>query len=153
MAWVPRYDLERLDGNGSDELALRALRPRTVRSVTIDGVAATPANFDLYDDGRITARSGSFPAPGAAGRRNCVIGYEHGAVAPPPELRRVALVWIRRTAMAHAHGQNLDVPQAQDGYTSSYIAPDPAKGKPTGMAVVDAVLNDLARQGRIPGIG
>lgn len=97
FAFVPRYSFERLDGTGTPTLQLPVRRPRTVRSVTILGsdnttetdftatalaaVAVDPAGYLHRTDG----------SPWTGGRRNVIVGWEHGLDQPPADIRRACL--------------------------------------------------------------
>jgi hypothetical protein len=81
IAFVPRYARETVSALSGRRLLLSNLRVRTVRTVTVDGVAMTagelaevlPNGNILWNDDRIWER----------GIRNVVVDYEHGMDFPP----------------------------------------------------------------------
>lgn len=147
VAWVPRTELEYLDGC-SDALLLSRWYPRTLRSLTIDGTAQTVADFTLYPSGVVRRDSGG-PIHTATSR-GAVVRYDHGADAPPEPLRRAALqaaaydLLRERTSTISARATGFS---GQAG-TISFAAIDPEH--PTGIPEVDGII--LAYRKRRPGI-
>jgi hypothetical protein len=91
-AFVPRYELETVNGVYGNTILTRWPKVRAVRSVTVDGTAAV----DL--SGYVGLRYGQVHTTGywTAGYGNVTIGYEHGDDAPPERIRRAALILAKR---------------------------------------------------------
>lgn len=94
-SFVPRFAQETHSGDGSTSLWIGHLFPRTVRSLTVGGVAFSGAelgDLGLDDAGELVRLTlGRF----ASGNRNLVVAYEHGEDAPPPLIRRAALLLFK----------------------------------------------------------
>lgn len=94
VAFVPRYQRERVNGSGTASVFLRRARPTRVITATIDGTALTApqiAAVDVTPDG-CAYRPDGWPA----GRRNITLGYEHGYPACPARVARAALLLAKR---------------------------------------------------------
>jgi hypothetical protein len=134
FAFVPRYERELLDGDGSGTLWLKRALPRRVLSCKMDGAAQSGLDaWDLYESGRIVRDAGSFPA----GRRTVEVTYEHGADEPDVEVRQVAMQAIRARLLTDQSG----IPDRMTSYvTEMGTVVRTAPMRPTGIPEVDAVL-------------
>lgn len=95
QAFVPRFARETLSGNNSTRLAAGHTMLRSVRAVTVAGVAwAAPdaAAVGVSDHGILTRPAGAL---WPAGVGNIVIEYEHGWDHPPEEIRQAAILRLR----------------------------------------------------------
>jgi hypothetical protein len=99
VAFVPRYEREVLDGDGSRKLDLKHARPRAIISAKFDGVAQTTTTWDLYDAGFIVA-----PLAFPRGFHNVEIIYEHGYDSAPSDIHDAALTAIRSNVLADTSG-------------------------------------------------
>lgn len=133
VAFVPRYHRDQLYGDGSCWLPLSKLRPRSLRSVTIDGTAQTVGDFDIDDAGRLVANR-SFPTPGDS-TRNVVVIYEHGYDRPYGRLRREALKAVRGEVLARSA-------RAVNNAPAPTQAPAPAGTRVDARAAFLTVLAD-----------
>jgi hypothetical protein len=124
-SWVPRYTRERHRGGNRSTLTVRAMRPGSLLGVTVDGVAQTPADFDLEDDGQLSWYGGSFPATRP---NNVVVSYVRGWDRPPPAITRVALARAAMLLLPSQVGSTVSQWTTPDGTTYSY---DPT-GRPLG---------------------
>lgn len=145
QAFVPRFDVARLNGSGRATLtlpwaALRRVRyvrvwsGRTFTSLSVDEVAAIRDN-----EAGIAVRPDWSVWPW--GRANIEIGYEHGHDVPPPDLQRALIQYVRRGARRH---DNPILDQATsftmvEGGTLSLATPGVGKWT-TGIPDVDVVL-------------
>jgi hypothetical protein len=145
QAFVPRFDVARLNGSGRATLtlpwaALRRVRwvrvwsGRTFTSLSAEEVAAIRAH-----EAGIAVRPDWAGWPW--GRANIEIGYEHGHDTPPPDLQRALIQYVRRGARRH---DNPILDQATsftmvEGGTLSLATPGVGKWT-TGIPDVDVVL-------------
>jgi hypothetical protein len=134
VAFVPRFEHEFLDGQGSAELWLKRALPRRILTCKVDGTAQSGmSTWDLYETGRIVRDTGSF----AAGHRNVEVTYEYGADEPDVELRQVAMQAIRARVLTEQSG----IPDRMTSYvTEMGTVIRTAPMRPTGIPEVDAVL-------------
>jgi hypothetical protein len=91
VAFVPRYELETLNGVYSGLLPVKWAKVRTVRTVTVDTVAGTVADYVALREGMIYGTS-----YWTAGYGNVTVGYEHGHSTPPMRIKRAALILAKR---------------------------------------------------------
>jgi hypothetical protein len=91
VAFVPRYELETLNGVYSGLLPVKWAKVRTIRTVTIDTVAGTPGDYVALREGMIYGTS-----YWTAGYGNVTVGYEHGHSTPPMRIKRAALILAKR---------------------------------------------------------
>jgi hypothetical protein len=144
-AFVPRFSIDKLDGDSTDTILLDRIEPRTILSCKIGGVAQTgTATWALHLTGRVVRDTGTFDE----GSRNVEIQYEYGADEPDFELREAALRAIQYRLL----GDNLGLPaeamsaavDARGPFT--LLGPGGAgaglagAGRPTGIPEVDHVL-------------
>jgi hypothetical protein len=135
-AFVPRFGIDKLDGDGTDTILLDRIEPRTILSCKIGGVAQTGlTTWALYDTGRVVRDTGVFDD----GSRNVVIQYEYGADEPDLELREAALRAIQYRLL----GDNLGLPAEAMSAAVDVRGPltfGGASSRPTGIPEVDQVL-------------
>jgi hypothetical protein len=139
QAWVPRFRRVALNGRGYEQLATPDTMLRTLRAVTIGGVAFTQAERDavsLTDTGVLRRATGSI---WPAGYRNVIVEYEHGWDYPPPEITEAGIVRLRsRVGMT-----TTEIPDRAISYTitegGTYRLSTPGRLK-TGIPEVDGVL-------------
>jgi hypothetical protein len=134
FAFVPRFEHELLDGDGSGTVWLKRALPRRILTCKVDGAVQTGLTaWDLYESGRIVRDTGFF----AAGRRNVEVTYEHGADEPDVEVRQVAMQAIRARLLTDQSG----IPDRMTSYvTEMGTVIRTAPMRPTGISEVDAVL-------------
>ena len=152
VAWVPRFDVTRLDGTGRHSLALPWPQLRRVRwcriystetvyeTLTADQLAAIPS-----DDSGIAVRTDGYVWP--VGIRNVEIAYEHGYDVPPADLRDALIQTVRANARQFDNGIDPRTTQVvMEGMTATIGASDDLTGNPA----VDATLRRHSH--KIPGI-
>lgn len=159
MAFVPRYQRERLNGTGSSFLMLSKPFIRTVRSVQIfrrDGTstAFTPTQLTAIrwdpDGGRELFTSDGSLFSAATGPENVVIEYEHGLDSLPAPLKIWALRHMR--AKLQLLGLTSGIPDRAERWSSNgdwMKLAMPALDR-TGIPELDAELARYSQ--RIPGI-
>lgn len=89
VAFVPRYELETLDGSGGATVMLKRPRVRSIRSASISGTALSVdelAQLAVSTTGAVYR-----PAGWPCGLGNVVIGYEHGFDDAPRPIKSGAL--------------------------------------------------------------
>lgn len=92
VAFVPRWRIVTIDGGGDRDLPLPFAMARSVRTATIDGTALTaPELAALVVDGQARAVWRPDGSTWPYGRRNIVLGVEHGHTSPPPDLVEATL--------------------------------------------------------------
>lgn len=147
QAFVPRYARETLSGNGTDRLGTSHSMLRTLRSVTVSGVAWTApvlATVAVSDSGMLRLPLGGVWPEGAG---NIVVELEHGMDYPPEEIRTAGMTRLRSRLTPTSSG----VPDravswnTQDGGTFRISMPGPES---TGVPAVDAVYGRYTRQPR-----
>lgn len=137
VAWVPRVQLDTLNAYGHDEVVLSRPWARTLRSLTIDGSAETVGDWTITPYGTLRRSSGG--AIVASQPLGVHVLYDHGADAPPADLREAAVLaaadWIKTrisTIDLRATGFS-----GESG-TISYARLD--RDHPTGIPRVDEVI-------------
>jgi hypothetical protein len=89
-ALVPRYARETVNGSTDVNLRLRWPEIRAVRSATIGGVS-TLASVE------VDSLFGVYNSAGwTVGRKNVIVGYEHGLDRPPERIKRGGLLLLKR---------------------------------------------------------
>jgi len=131
VAFVPREATETHSGDGCTELRLRHPKVRSVVSATDDGedvdvTAAKPTVLGAY-----------LAAGWPAGTMNLEVTYEHGFDAPPPEVKRAALRYLRE--VLHT-GPTDDRAIRIDLESGSYQRAVAGDRRPTGIPDVDVAL-------------
>lgn len=151
-AFVPRYRRVVLDGTGNAELVLPDGDIRAVRAVSMATAPGPPvaftstqlANSVPSDDGTLRRVDGNVFAEGYD---NVVVEYEHGADAPPADLRRAALLRLRTRINISRTG----IPDRATSFTvadgGTYQLDLPSAYK-TGIPEVDAVYARYSRRTR-----
>lgn len=142
VAFVERYARHTLHGLGTRSVFLPNLGVNAIRSISVNGVAASStivnaATWDaayLYSDNLFFTR----------GHRNVVVAYEHGLSSPPPLVKRAALLlfkaWLPAFKASGSDPSLLGVRSISvEGYSVSYGR----DGVPsyTGVAAVDELLH------------
>lgn len=145
-ALSPRYDLDVWNSPGTRRHVLPDRPVRAVRSITIDGIGRTVADFD------VDPVSGVVEAP-VWFYDICSVGYEHGLDSAPEDLRQAGIdaVVDRLLRVKNAKGPRVRSSTNELGITEQYGYAGP--NHPTGLDEVDAVLMDYARRRRGAGIG
>ena len=148
---TPAYDAftVTLDGTGTRRIVLRDLQgdpimfPRTISSVTIDGVADSGITYTLHPTGWIQRSDGAFSADADGAGRNVVISGTAGAYDTPPEdiswaARAIARYWVLQLqSRVPDRAINLTTPEG----AFEVRAQAGGVGRPTAMPDVNAVLN------------
>jgi hypothetical protein len=145
QAFVPRFDVARLNGSGRSTLTLPWAALRRVRwarvwsGLTYTSLTAEELTGIRSSEAGIAVRSDWSWWPW--GRANIEIGYEHGHDTPPPDLQRALIQYVRRGARRH---DNPILDQATsftmvEGGTLSLATPGVGKWT-TGIPDVDVVL-------------
>jgi hypothetical protein len=146
-AFVPRFHREALSGRDTDRLGVRHRYLRTLRAVTVSGVAwSAPdvAAVRISESGMLTRPAGNIWPAGAS---NVVVEYEHGYDYPPEEIRSAAMKRLRSRLTTTSSG----VPDraiswnTQDGGTYRISLPS---GERTGIPDVDAAYEGYPRRRR-----
>lgn len=102
VAFVPRFGHDVFDGDGGKALTLSKLRPRRVRSVSVDGaVVSDLSKFYVYDSGRLFRNDGG---AFTAGYQNVEVCYEHGYDLPAPDVQEAALKTIEEFVLGDRSG-------------------------------------------------
>ena len=143
-AFVPRFAIDRLDGDSTDTIRLNHIEPRTILSAKVAGVAQTgTATWALYATGRVVRDVGSFDD----GVRNVEVQYEYGADEPDLELRSAALRAIQYRLLGDQLGLPAEAMSAAVDVRGPFSLLGPgggggglSAGRPTGIPEVDAVL-------------
>jgi hypothetical protein len=147
QAFVPRFARERLSGNSTPRLGTTFMMLRTVRAVTVNGVAwSAPdvAAVGVSDHGILT-RPGGAVWPSGVG--NIVVEYEHGWDYPPPGVDSAGVLWLRNRLGMFDTGVPYRATSFQAGDGGVYRLSTPSRQR-TGIPDVDAVLERYTRQRR-----
>lgn len=145
VAWVPRTALRRFDP-GTRELPLSP-KVRTVRSVTIDGVAQSVADY-VVDGGWLVHKSGRVFSGSNMG--GVAVRFDHGYDRPPERLRRAAIEAARHLLFGE-RSSNID-PRAisfSNEWGSTTFART-TLDRPFGLPEVDGVISAFSH--RSPGM-
>jgi hypothetical protein len=138
QAFVPRVKRVVLSGDSTPSLLLDDLRPRRIRSFSIDGEALDADALDrlVVDSvGLLSRHLDPFPT----GIGNIVVIFEHGWDAPPSDLKRATLTRLReRLNMASGAIPERALTQSVEGATFSFAVPGRGQWE-TGNPDVDAV--------------
>ena len=147
---TPAYDAFTItmDGNGSNKIRLEdfearpVMYPRTISSITIDGVADSGITYVLNATGVIQRSSGVFSV-GSNGGQNVVIVGTAGAYDTPPSdiawaARSIARYWVLQLqSRMPDRALNMTTPEGN----FEVRAQAGGVGRPTPMPDVNAVLN------------
>ncbi len=146
-AFVPRYAIDRLDGDGTNAIRLLNIEPRTILSCKINGVTQSDiATWALYPTGLVVRPTLVFDVPtSTSGFRNVVITYEYGADEPDLELREAALRAIQYRALGDQLGLPAEAMSASVDVRGpinfgAFQAQNFGMARPTGIPEVDLVL-------------
>lgn len=143
-AFVPRFAYEELAGSGTERLAVKHTELRTVRAVTVDGVAWSAEDVAAI----IPTPWGVLRRPGGAlwpQDASIVVEYEHGLDYPPEEVRQASMLRLRTKLGASKSNlpRNATTYTVPDGGTYRLTNPDLEH---TGDVDVDAVYQRYARR-------
>lgn len=132
-AFVPRFARVALTGRGRYDLVLPDVDIRTVRAVTVAGVAVDVAGLTWSAAGVVTRRGGVWPA-GA----QIFVEYEYGLDYPPEEIRSAQILRLRSKL-----GETTSaVPDRAVSYTvveGAVFRLSTPSGERTGVPTVDGV--------------
>jgi hypothetical protein len=139
QAFVPRYKRYALHGRGYEQLGTPDSMLRTVRSVSVGGVAFAQADLDAIaclDQGVLRRPTGAI---WPAGYRNVLVEYEHGWDYPPPEIAEAGILRLRsRLSMT-----STDIPDRAISFTptegGTYRLSTPSRDR-IGIPEIDGVL-------------
>jgi hypothetical protein len=142
VCWSPQYDLEECAGYGRSRHVTRWRPLRSVRSLTIDGVAISAADLDIDE------AAGVFEADQALSGW-MTVGYEHGFDQPTDSLRDAALIAAADRLQREFSALSSRVRRSTNdmGMTVEYSFA--GRDHPTGIDEVDAVI--VAHDMRSPG--
>lgn len=141
-AFVRRFHSETISGDGSCSLLLARLIPRRVLRLSVAGVALAGPELEalaLDDSGELARSSGRF----TAGSRNIAVAYEYGEDAPPPLIKRAALLLFKAwlpAFKASQSGPSLSgvTRLSAEGLSLSFGSID---GTTTGIDAVDRLIH------------
>jgi hypothetical protein len=137
-AMVPRYWAGQATVRPDGLLEVPWPRLRTIRSISIDGVAGDPADCSLPRPGGSVVLYG----PGVPVGAVVTLGVEHGDDAPDGRLVRELKGAVRREVLARASRAPRDaLSQTADGTTTRFSFA--GARRPTGIPSLDTLLNDL----------
>lgn len=120
---------------------------RSIESLTIDGVTIPATGYRyIAGPGILVYPAGFFPTTPAT------VIYRHGLDAPSVALKRACALYVERVAALDTSGNTRDIArQGFDGGSTSFVMPDPQKGKLTGFADVDRIIAALPRRNLMVG--
>jgi hypothetical protein len=149
VAFVRRFARHALDGAGTATLLLPHMHPRSVLSVRTYAAATTFTTYTADElaalvvepSGLLRRWAGSF----LRGNGNIVVEYEHGFDAPPPIIRRAALLllryWLRANKVASVDPSLMGVSSLSvEGYRVSWANGAGAGVASTGVGEVDRLI-------------
>lgn len=146
VSWVPRFEREELDGDGTDTLLVSKYHPTEVLSASIDGTALTSAelaDLKVYKDGRIKRKTLGTWTEG----KDVVIEYVHGFEYLKDGVDYAALRWLVHQIV----GTNLPRTAIQQiDNLGTFRMSTPGEKYPTGIPEVDAWL--AAHDHSLPGV-
>lgn len=146
VAFVPRYSRDVLRGDGTGRLTLRNHRPHSIRSISIGGDVQSVGDY-TFDGLVLEANGGTFPR--TSGDPNVVVTYEHGYLSAPPMISQACRVYVEQRLLGDRSG----IPRlalSVDSEFGNMRLSTPGPDRPTGIPLVDAVLNDHSE--RVPGV-
>lgn len=135
QAFVLRFGVMELSGDGSSKLLLDEFHIRRIRWVKVDGVALADITTITVDHiGLVTYADGYFPVG-----KTVTIGFEHGWLEPPPDIVDAAIVRVRETM----NSKTSQIPDRATSYSSGDVSYDFAtsnsEGWETGNRYVDVI--------------
>ena len=145
-AFVPRFAYQTLTGSGTERLAVKHSELRTLRAVTVDGVAWATGDVSaviLSEHGVLRRPAGALWPQDAS----IVVEYEHGLDFPPEEVKQASMLRLRsKLGLAKSNvPRNALSYTVQDGGT--YRLTTPGRDS-TGDPDVDAAYQRHARYRR-----
>lgn len=150
VSFVPRYERDRLAGNGSYMLQTGWPRVRSIIAATIGGTAQTVGDID-YDPvlPYMYHTAGTWTAADRTDPRNVVVEYEHGWETPPAAIKRAALIVLRHEIVPDEAGGSISaraISLTDEIGTMRLSQPDMRFGRPYGIPEVDATLREYSMQ-------
>lgn len=155
VAWVPRFDVRRIDGTGTGSLLLPWPMLRdvswcriytdedsydTLTAIELAAIPADPSGIAWRTDGDI------WPV----GNRNIEIGYTHGFDYPHPEIRDACIQLVREFSRAYDNA----ISSRQTGFSFdgifTQVVTAGVRGAPTNIPAVNAAI--ARHSHRTPGI-
>jgi hypothetical protein len=147
---TPSYDSfsVTLDGNGHDRIRLLTfdgnpvLFPRTIASVTVDGVSVTGVSYVLQPSGLVIRDTGIFDKDSDGGQNVVITGTAGYADSTPLDIQVAARAIARHYALDLV-GRLSDRALSATGADGSFEVKAQAGGvaRPTAMPEVNAILN------------
>lgn len=140
VAFVPRWRVVTVDGAGDRDLSLPVAMVRTVRSAVVDGTALSAGELaDLTVDGAARAVWQPDGHVWPHGRRNVVLGVEHGHTSPPPDLVEATLWRLYDLLQTPLRVRDLDRAMRMTVATGQTYDLAKPSALTTGLPAVDAV--------------
>jgi hypothetical protein len=133
VAFVPRYRVESVSGDGGTSVVLERAKVSAVRSVTVGGTAVTDVSLSPY--GTLYRRGGF-----GRGFQNVVVGYEHGWSSPPPRVSQAAMLLARRW-LVDGPIDDRATSVSMEGVGTYTLATPGMRGSYFGLPEVDQVVN------------
>ena len=134
VAFVPRYELETLDGVSSGLLLTKWPKVTAVRSVTLNDAAVTAADVTALRYGML------YYTGWTAGYGNVTVGYEHGATVLDPGASEAALVLAKHKLVKGPIDERATQRSSEFGPVN--LATPGMFGSRFGIPVVDAFVKD-----------
>lgn len=155
VAWVPRYEFQRVKGTGTTQLLidwpqLRAVRGGKIFTSADNFDSLTQTDIDSIAPNELPVANlsnGRFWIKTYVPWQNIEIEYEHGFDAPPADLKDAALQYARYWLLGDSKRispRALDITNEMGTIRYS----QPGEGRPTGIPDVDAVI--MLHSRRIP---
>lgn len=140
VAFVPRWRVVTVDGAGDRDLSIPVAMVRTVRSAVVDGTALSAGEVaDLTVDGAARAVWQPDGHVWPHGRRNVVLGVEHGHTSPPPDLVEATLWRLYDLLQTPLRVRDLDRAMRMTVATGQTYDLAKPSALTTGLPAVDAV--------------
>ncbi len=140
VAFVPRWRVVTVDGAGDRDLSLPVAMVRAVRSAMVDGTALSAGELaDLTVDGAARAVWQPDGHVWPHGRRNVVLGVEHGHTSPPPDLVEATLWRLYDLLQTPLRVRDLDRAMRMTVATGQVYDLSKPSALTTGLPAVDAV--------------
>ena len=151
VSWVPRFRRDTLSGDNNLRLVLTRVRPRTLYSATIAGVAAADLTlFRFYDWGVIERTNAlTWPRDTYGGGGNVTLEYVYGYDQPPEDLRQAFLTYTRYLLL-DSNSRIPDRASVMSTDLGTFQLTTAGFNRPTGLPDVDTVLMNHSH--RIPGV-
>lgn len=120
VPFVPTYFRTTVEGNWRGDVLLPIVRPLTITSVAVDGIAVTLSDVTLYEDGRLYYAAG-WPMGAGVTRRNIAVQGTYGYPYPPPRVSRAALLLAKRFLVDSPVSDRATTLTTEDGTTSLLV--------------------------------